>query len=65
MNATEKLSNAQIVVLDKEMDRIRQRIRDIKAPYNAYMSVTKDDRDELAGLRARMNEIKGLLGVRF
>lgn len=57
-------SSIDTIVLDKELDRVLEKIQTIKATYGAMQTWSQDDRKRLADLVNRKREIMTLLGVK-
>lgn len=64
MNAVHN-SGTSIIVLDKEHDRVLERIRLLKTQYSEHQTWSAKDRDELSKLAARRKELRRILGVQY
>lgn len=55
---------ANTIVLDKELDRVLEKIHLIKSTYSGMQTWSEDDVQRLSELIIRRDEIKALLGVK-
>lgn len=58
-----KPSPAELVIFDKEHDRTREAMRDIRNKYESHMTMSSEDREKLNALSARCKELRKILGV--
>jgi hypothetical protein len=59
------VQTTNVIVLDKELDRILARMETLRATYASHQTWSKEDRELFAKLKARKKEIQALLGVKF
>lgn len=57
------INGAQTVVLGKELDRVIDRMKTIKATYGDHQSWSSEDLGEFNKLRVRRTELRSILGV--
>lgn len=62
-SAEKIINSAQIVVYQKELDRVLQRLASIRNTYGDHQTWTDQDKKLYAQLVARRTELKKLLGV--
>lgn len=62
-HASTKLSGPELIIADKELDRVNQQIATLKATYADHQTWPKDDSIKIAKLRTRQKELKAKLGV--
>lgn len=55
----------QLVIWDKEHDRVLKEIAEIRATYGSHQSMSTDDRNRLVGLLARRKELRVLLSIKY
>lgn len=60
-----QLSPAQIVTFSKELERVTERMRVIKATYADHQSWDAQDRKSFSELKARRGELNAMLGVKY
>ena len=59
---TSKLSTSEMILHQKELDRVEKAISDIKNSYDHYQSWTAEHREQIKPLKTRRKELKRLLG---
>ena len=59
------LSPAERITKERELERVRTKMKVIRDNYSGHQSWTKDDRELFKDLGEREVELKQLLGVRF
>ena len=58
-----KLSGPEVIVLQKELDRVLQEMRDIKNSYSEHQNWNQPDREAYQKLRVQRNELRERLGL--
>lgn len=58
-------NSAHSVVLDKEHDRVIERIRLLKSQYSEHQNWSKEDKEELQRLATRRKELRNMLGIKY
>ncbi len=54
---------AELILRQKELERVEKKITSIRQSYESHQSMSKEDRDHLAKLKARRDELVKLLGM--
>lgn len=58
-----KLTGPELIVREKELERVEERMRQIKSPYDAFQTWSDDDREEFRNLKARKAVLVAALGM--
>ena len=55
----------QLVIWDKEHDRVLKQIAEIKGTYASHQTMSPEDRVKLNALVARLKELRALLNIKY
>lgn len=62
---TRLASSVSLVALDKEHDRVIERMKSISATYSQHQSWSESDRTKYQELKTRRDELKRILGIKY
>jgi hypothetical protein len=54
-----------VIALDKEHDRVMKMMDTIELTYSAHQTWRKEDKERWKELKARRDEIRGIIGIKY